>query len=280
MPKSFQEDGAAGAGDSGGGYNPNPTGGGFNGGRTVSAPLAPQPEEANGRAIYTDPFRHDSGFLNTGPLPRGSGFADTPEQMAGLIQTGPLPPGAGAPDTPEQMAGHWGTGLPPGAGAGFMFAAGGEVGANEQFGFDPMAAQGDLIERLAAARATVTQALQFGRKQNGLEQLAGLNRMPTAPGNQSESGAPRERPFPRLEPTQNPFGKRAEGAIPDEDDADEPVGFNPSQSESGAPRPPPGPGTLPPAPVPFGKRRQFGAAEAPVEEEVASAIPEEDEEVA
>lgn len=289
MPRSFTEDGAAGAGDSGGGYNPNiPGGGGFQGGMGTShiddsgmtmagTPPAPKkqsygtwggdagaPMIGGGLNVTGNNGNTAPGTLNSAGKVIGSELSEADYMKFGAGGFG----GPGA-----QLSGP-----PP----GFMFAQGGEVeGADEQFGFDPMASQGDLVERLAAARATVKGAMDFGRKQNGLEQLAGLNRMPTVPASQSESGIPPERPFPRLEPTKNPFGKRAEGAIPDgnDDGADGPVGFNPSQSETGIPRPPPGPGTLPPAPVPFGKRRigENSQETAPIEQ-VASAIPEEDTE--
>lgn len=77
----------------------------------------------------------------------------------------------------------------------------------------------ELGDLLALALSSVKAGLAHGRQKFGLVQQAGLRRsgMPAVPATQSESGIPPERPFPRLEPTPNPFGKRAE-AEPDADD--------------------------------------------------------------
>lgn len=68
--------------------------------------------------------------------------------------------------------------------------------------------------RVNVALATVDNALSYGRRLHGLQtpdaageqKLAG--NIPAAPASQSESGAPPQRPFPRLDPAPNPFGKR------------------------------------------------------------------------
>lgn len=77
--------------------------------------------------------------------------------------------------------------------------------------------------QLTAALKAVNAALMFGRQRYGLvqqQQQQAMNRMPTVPGTQSESGR-RQMPMPGpLPPTNNPFGKRVEAA-PEEEPAEE-----------------------------------------------------------
>lgn len=90
--------------------------------------------------------------------------------------------------------------------------------------------------RLQRALAIVQDTLSYGRQLHGIggDTQEAMARMPTVPGNPSESGQPRERPLPGpLPPTARPFGKRVseadtgdgdfgqEQAIPTEDEDDE-----------------------------------------------------------
>lgn len=110
------------------------------------------------------------------------------------------------------------------------YAAGGAIDETTgDVGMGPMG--GNFSSQLAAAVKACQDALNFGRQRMGImggseQKEAGLNRMPTTPGNPSESGEPRELPAPGpLPPTSNPFGKRraeaggeGEEAIPTDDE--------------------------------------------------------------
>lgn len=152
--------------------------------------------------------------------------------------------------------------------AGLAFEEGGAVPTDEDDDSDPNAtdpqgsALGASLQRsINDAMKTVQDALSYGRQQHGLggsgagQQQA--SRMPMQPGNQSESGQPRQQPTPGpLPPTSNPFGKRAdaEGAI-DTEGGDQTAAM-PSVPFSESQRPQPMPGPLPPTSNPFGKRGQ------------------------
>jgi hypothetical protein len=103
---------------------------------------------------------------------------------------------------------------------------------------------------LSKSLESVAGVLAFGRKLHGLGGLTQTAeaRMPSRPGNQSESGRPPIQPMPGpLPPTQNPFGQRQQYS------ANLPA-RPPSQSETGIPPLQPAPGRLPPTDNPFGKR--------------------------
>lgn len=111
-------------------------------------------------------------------------------------------------------------------------------------------------DRMSLALASVDSGLSYGRQKNGLPtdmddgsdgQQQAAN-MPMRPGNPSDSGVPPLQPSPGpLPPTNNPFGKR------DQYSANMPMS-PPSQSESGIKPLQPAPGKLPPTSNPFGKR--------------------------
>jgi hypothetical protein len=158
------------------------------------------------------------------------------------------------------------------------YAAGGAI--DEETGdvnpmMNSMGAQ--LQVDINAALGVVGDVLAYGRKLHGIggEQQTAA-RMPTVPGNQSESGIPRPQPMPGpLPPTSNPFGKRTEGEAeePEEGGAIDVAGVMPAVPYSETPKPRPMPGPLPPTSNPFGKR-------AEAEGDEGGAIPTDDEEVA
>lgn len=85
----------------------------------------------------------------------------------------------------------------------------------------PMGPANGLAAMMAKAVGSAKEILAYGRKKHGLGggedegaipgAQAGMTRMPTVPGTQSESGIKPLQPAPgRLPPTSNPFGKRAE----------------------------------------------------------------------
>lgn len=93
------------------------------------------------------------------------------------------------------------------------YAAGGAIDeATGDVGMGPMA--GSFSQQLSAAVKAVRDTLAEGRRRYGVDQEkqeASLNRIPTRPGTQSESGREPEQPMPGpLPPARNPFGKRAE----------------------------------------------------------------------
>ena len=150
--------------------------------------------------------------------------------------------------------------------SGFSFEQGGAV---------PDTSAPDIADEIAQALTSVDSALDFGRKLHGLptggedeQQMA--QRMPTVPGNPSESGIPRPQPMPGpLPPTSNPFGKRRMAGLTR-------MPTTPgNQSESGVPRPLPMPGPLPPTSNPFGKRGTT-ASNSDSDGDEGGAIPEDD----
>lgn len=114
-----------------------------------------------------------------------------------------------------------------------MFDGGGTVpdqddasaGSSQDQSGDPSSGTGDPI---SLALSTVDQALDYGRKLNGLpsgggDQVASSaydnGRMPAIPGNQSNSGTKPIQPMPGpLPPTSNPFGKRQQVGANEPDD--------------------------------------------------------------
>lgn len=218
------------------------------------------------------------------------GFGDIPQDryrdavgLAGVTPQSNMPVNSGPPRA-----------QPPAGLAGLSFAQGGSVpgyaagGAiDEETGDVDNPMMNTMGARMQvdinAALGVVGDVLSYGRKLHGIggggeQQTAG--RMPTVPGNQSESGIPRPQPMPGpLPPTNNPFGKRVEGEEPDGDEggAIDVAGVMPSQPFSETPKPQPMPGPLPPTSNPFGKRAE---AETEPDGDEGGAIPTDDEEVA
>jgi hypothetical protein len=125
-----------------------------------------------------------------------------------------------SPLGPDQQGGS--NSAPPGGTSpvnGFMFADGGAIPDDNGDGSSQM---NGLQASINAALSTVDNVLSYGRKLHGLSggneeddgaikntQVAG--RMPTVPGNSSDSGRAPIQPAPGpLPPTNNPFGKRAD----------------------------------------------------------------------
>ena len=201
MPKSFAEDGAVGAGTGGSAGPVNP----------------PTPTVSNG-FVGSD----SGGSTGSGAIPDYA--AGSAAHMAGRFPTSDAAASRARPGTFWQD--YWGQN-PDAApvmadGRRLMFEDGGEVP-------DQTNELGDL---LSLALTSVDQGLNYGRQKHGLMKQAAMTRMPGAPGNQSESGAPRPLPMPGpLPPTQNPFGQRRQfgmndsdadeqGGIPDNDEDD------------------------------------------------------------
>lgn len=277
-PRDFSEDGAFGAGTPGAG---SPTGG-----TSVSDPGSPS---AGGAAAYTEGMiNHTPGSYSSGPdglsykplsASQMQGASDYTQgqinHTAGNYTSGPGGLGY-SPLTAQQQAGSsaytqgmidhtpgtyksgpGGFSFSPaaGPGTGFSFAAGGAI-PDEDINGSP---DQDAIQR---ALTSVDAVLAFGRKLHGLGgneeddgaiKMAG--RMPSVPGNPSNSGVPPAQPMPGpLPPTSNPFGKRADAGYTN--------GRMPmipgTQSESGVPPIQPMPGPLPPTSNPFGKRADAG----------------------
>jgi hypothetical protein len=154
------------------------------------------------------------------------------------------------------------------------YAQGGAIDTEEDTNplMDTMASR--MQVDINAALGVVGDVLSYGRKLHGLgggqdegqgeQQVAA--RMPTVPGNQSESGVMRPQPMPGpLPPTSNPFGKRSEndGQSSDEEGAIDVAGVIPAQPYSETPKPQPMPGPLPPTNNPFGKRTMSEAEPEP-----------------
>lgn len=226
--RNFSEDGAVGAntdGVGGGTFGTNTT---TSGAPTTSAFGAPTPDSGGSGAISTGPHFSDSG----GPT-------------------------VDAAQTSTGNHGFWGEMNP----TGLSFAEGGAIPDGDED--DPNAtdpqgsALGASMQRsINDAMNTVKDALSYGRQLHGLGSGGGQQaaRMPTQPGNQSESGLPRQPPAPG--PQQPQFGKRtdAEGAI--DDGGSDQTAAMPSVPFSETPKPQPMPGPLPPTSNPFGKRGQ------------------------
>lgn len=197
-PRSFSEDGAAGA-------------------RSDGDPAAPQPVTMN------DPG--PAAQQQAAPAPAPEPYQASSQSM----QAAPAP--AAQPSQQPYTAPSFGTGMfsTPFAGqyqntGGFSRMSFADGGAIEDTDGSP---QQDAIQK---ALSTVDGVLAFGRKLHGLGgdddggaiKTAGLTRMPGQPPSQSESGVPPQQPMPgRLPPTSNPFGKRTAdaGATNDSDDS-------------------------------------------------------------
>lgn len=83
------------------------------------------------------------------------------------------------------------------AGPGQFFAEGGAVeGDSQDDGADPQGAMGNdpMSQMISAAMDSVDKAFAYGRQKNGLMQQAG--KMPTKPGQQSETPGSQEQPAP------------------------------------------------------------------------------------
>lgn len=224
VARNFSEDGASGAGGLGGGNF--------------------------GQAINVQ-SQNNTGMPMFGTTPADSGAG----AMTG--QTSPTESDAGSSLPTPGFGGGWGGGglAPPSAAsdssttslrspAGLSFSAGGAIDTGD--GDDPNAtdpqgsAGGNAMQaQINAALGSVKDVLSYGRNLHGLggggqDEGAGIQvagRMPSVPGNPSDSGVQRPQPMPGpLPPTSNPFGKRADagdtsqsqGASTDDDDSSQP----------------------------------------------------------
>lgn len=265
--RNFSEDGAVGANtngtgsfgsgggsfgsDTGGGMAPPPTpaagiqaGAGGLAGVSVDGSLSPSGLHPPAGNNWTADGRPDAGNPFGSPVQNPSGANWDASGITAFGQQVPTSPSA----------------------VGLAFADGGAIpGADgDEDDTDPNATdpQGSALGQsmqtsINAAMQTVQAALSYGRNLHGLgggDQQAAA--MPMQPGNQSNSGAPRQQPMPGpLPPTANPFGKRADagGAI---DEGSDQTAAMPSVPFSETPKPQPMPGPLPPTSNPFGKRGQ------------------------
>lgn len=273
MARNFSEDGAIGAGSSddsggnfgvGGGSFTSDSGGGMQQPNTNFGSGAPSSDSGYNPAGIAAGARGLAGIDQTGNLnPAGTSSRD------GTPGVGARATASGLPDLGNWSGGGFATGL--------AFEDGGAIPDGDEDS-DPNAtdpqgsALGASVQRsIDSAMKTVQDALSYGRNLHGLgsggDQQA--SRMPMQPGNQSESGVPREQPMPGpLPPTKTPFGKRTEGAI--DDGSFQTAGVMPSAPYSETPKPQPMPGPLPPTSNPFGKRADAGddaAPEAAIEED-------------
>lgn len=199
MAKPFADDGAAGASGIPDADASPSFGGGSGGGST---PTLQTGNISDAQAI--DQF--GPGALANGAL----------NGVGGNFSQGPAPT-TSASDVPAGWTNTIGTFFEQGGGVPDDSGSGAD-------GSDPM----------SSALNTVDQVLQFGYSKYGLggqqDQGGGIQeanasysngRMPAVPGSQSNSGVPPLQPQPGpLPPTSNPFGKRAEGAGPADDDND------------------------------------------------------------
>lgn len=224
-PRNFSEDGAVGA-------NTNGVSGGGNFGQAAGS------------------FGNDDSGMT---LPAAGGGSDM-----SVGHSGGGGPFVGAADQQTGQAGYWGGNAQGVAGLGFE--DGGAVPEDDDTDPNATDPQGSamgasLQSSINSAMKSVQDALSYGRQLHGLgggQQQA--SRMPAQPGNQSESGAPRQQPMPGpLPPTSNPFGKRADTG---DDDSENQAMPSVPFSESQKPQPMPGP--LPPTSNPFGKRADAG----------------------
>lgn len=271
VPKDFSEDGAGGW--SGGGLTADPATSAPDAWASAaagapSAPAAPAGIEGNGSSVggadtYHVPYSTTSGggftYNSGGKYYRNAADAQNAGVYGALLGGGyanaaPSGSTAGTPvaGLPGGTNGGWG-----GGGLASMFEDGGEVpdggglegdGGGDQN--DPTGMQSSINEALK----TVDDALSYGRKLHGFSDDGGgqqtAGNIPAAPASQSESGLPQDRPFPRLDPGANPFGRRQGG--PQRMSANMPA-VPASQSESGVPPQQPFP-RLDPGSNPFGKR--------------------------
>lgn len=261
MARNFSEDGAVGAGQvPSGNFGEGPASGtnstlsgfsnndsGMFGGSDPSAPGISNTfnGQADGGAAYNPSTGMVSGSDAYGRSATGHSPVSGDTGQIGLAQT----------STGDH--GFFGEMNP----AGLSFADGGAIPEGDEDDPNATDPQGSALGQslqnsINAAMQSVQQALSYGRNLHGLgggQQEAAA--MPSVPGNQSESGIPRERPMPGpLPPTSTPFGKRADaGAI---DDGDTENAAMPSVPFSESQRPQPTPGPLPPTSNPFGKRGQ------------------------
>lgn len=273
--RNFADDGAVGA-NSNGDFGA----GGGNFGGAISGPT------------MTDPALNSGG--NFGGAINDTGIGLGARGVMGINQSGNLDPsgisGSPAAPSPSPSTSDSGGGFPSGGMGGYggfgggtsdsggaspitspvglSFADGGAIpdadgdDDGDSNATDPQgSALGASLQRsINDAMSTVKNTLSYGRQLHGLgggQQEAA--RMPMQPGNQSESGAPRQQPMPGpLPPTANPFGKRADAQDGSDDQGDDQTGVMPSQPFSETPKPQPMPGPLPPTSNPFGKRADAG----------------------
>lgn len=255
--RNFSEDGAAGAmtGTMTSGTPGQQTGG-------VSTTLRPSTGVNNFNMTGTPADSSSAGTIGIGEAAigqggwggggfSGDGFSGGSDSGQGMSTTiggsdawgGAAPGGVRAEKGPSYWGGDWrdqsrqagqNTGSPVGL-SGFSFAQGGAIddGEGDPNATDPQGSMmGSSLQRsINQALSTVNNALSYGRKLHGIggggggsqgEAIQTAGAMPTIPGTQSESGAPRERPAPgALPPLANPFGKRAsnDGAGDDQSQA-------------------------------------------------------------
>lgn len=102
-----------------------------------------------------------------------------------------------------------------------MFEDGGEVPGGALGNDLDDGSGGDFGDSISQALKTVNDALNYGRQLHGLTQGSqqssqqgstqvadSTSPLPRAPASQSDTGIPATRPFPRLDPLPNAFGKR------------------------------------------------------------------------
>jgi hypothetical protein len=276
-PRNFNEDGAAGAGNSGGPFTPQS----FGAATSNADPLTTGAGDLSS-------LQYQPGEIN-GPRTTGVNTGAAPS----LLSSGSNPGNYGMPraPTPSQSSGGFSAG--PGSSYGGFGSPGGGINASGAPGLpyafddggsmpDDQSGQGgdDLV---SLALASVDSALDYGRNKYGLsgsgndegndQQQASM--MPAIPGSQSESGRPPIQPLPGpLPPTSNPFGRREQRPMGDAGTF-QTAGMMPaipgSQSDSGRPPIQPLPGPLPPTSNPFGRREQrpMGAIPDDQDEEAA-----------
>lgn len=160
--------------------------------------------------------------------------------------------GAGVPHSSNAGGAMSFFGVTPPAGAGLAFAEGGAIDEDPNADDPQGSAMGNQLQQsINAALGTVDKVLSYGRQLHGLDgddsdsgaiktADAGYTngRMPSVPGNQSNSGAKPIQPMPGpLPPTSNPFGKRADASGGDNadqgsDDQDNGEGAIPTEEET------------------------------------------------
>jgi hypothetical protein len=250
MPRSFSEDGAAGA--SGG----NPSLGLNNGSMTDTPPsTVTSPNVSSGLSKTTTSLGGAVPTLRGGAGVQ-SGMAD-PSSFSAFDWATMNGTNPNAPVMSDPMSLYFDQG---GAVPEDVDSSGGSDGSDPSSQSASEGSNGLIAQALAAVQDTlkftrdqygITGDQQGGDQQGGGQQVAG---MATVPGSQSNSGIPPLQPAPGpLPPTSNPFGQRTTPPRPMQT-----AGMMPAipgnQSESGVAPLQPAPGPLPPTSNPFGQR--------------------------
>lgn len=262
-PRNFSEDGAIGAASPGetpsGGFGTGMQPSIMNGFMPQNNVSTPGTNEAGlGMGSVGDSAIADNGY-------NGSSWGGGQPDRSSSPSLGSMPAGRGGYGgftPPPKQTDQVGDPYAAFTNNAISYAAGGAIDEDPN-ATDPQGSMmgANLQASINKAMGVVGNALAYGRKLHGIsggeqdgEAVQTAGRMPTQPGN--PYGQQREQPMPGpLPPTNNPFGKRAEG------EGDQQVAGMPSVPFSETPKPQPMPGPLPPTNNPFGKRADAGGGD-------------------